>query len=119
MGYARLDEAPVPTGVRVVLGRMAITAALAQRLGGLQEAATILAVHVLPRLVAGDWGDLSAVDRVANDQATGAGDGRILAVYLVPDAAGVPVRLYAEVTFQADEGLAGEPQTVFMLPEDH
>jgi hypothetical protein len=61
------------------LGRVVATAALAAAVPHHQITA------LLDRHTSGDWGDLDAEDKTANDEAARTGDGRILSSYDTPD----------------------------------
>jgi hypothetical protein len=61
------------------LGRVVATAALAAAVP--QQQITAL----LDRHSAGDWGDLDADDKAANDEAARTGDGRLFSSYDTPE----------------------------------
>ena len=79
----------------------------ARRSGADGLPARSLATELLARHVAGDWGDLDAADRRANEDALAA-DARLLSAYVLPSG----VRLW--VITEADRSA-----TTLLLPEEY
>jgi hypothetical protein len=89
------------------LGRVVATAAVAA------DVPPSLITALLDRHAAGDWGDLSEDDKVANDEAAGSGDGRLFSSYLTSE--------HGKIWIITDD-IRGEgegPITTVMFPEDY
>ena len=89
------------------LGRVVATAALAAAVP--QQQITAL----LDRHSAGDWGDLDADDKAANDDAVRTGDGRLFSSYDTPE--------HGTIWIITDD-IRGEgegPITTVLLPDDY
>lgn len=89
------------------LGRVVATAALAAAVP--QQQITAL----LDRHSAGDWGDLSADDMAANDDAARTGDGRLFSSYDTPE--------HGTIWIITDD-IRGEgegPITTVLFPDDY
>ena len=89
------------------LGRVVATAALAAAVP--QQQITAL----LDRHSAGDWGDLSADDMAANDEAARTGDGRLFSSYDTPE--------HGTIWIITDD-IRGEgegPITTVLFPDDY
>ena len=89
------------------LGRVVATAALAAAVP--QQQITAL----LDRHSAGDWGDLSADDKAANDDAARTGDGRLFSSYDTPEHGTI------WVITEDLRGEGGGPITTVLFPEDY
>jgi hypothetical protein len=84
---------------------------------GDHETATKRIVPAMDRFVQRDWGDLSPDDWNANDDDLHAGGpARLLAVYHLPNSAGMKTKIY--VAHHLADG-ENEPATVVMLPEEY
>lgn len=89
--------------VKLHLGRLVATpAAIRAMTEGGQDPALLLARHR-----AGDWGDVGAEDRAANDRAVNEGE-RVLSAYPLPDGG----RLW--IITEADRSA-----TTILLPDDY
>jgi hypothetical protein len=89
------------------LGRVVATAAVAAAVP--HELITAL----LDRHAAGDWGDLDADDRAANDEVARSGDGRLFSSYATSE--------HGTLWITTDD-IRGEregPITTVMFPEDY
>ncbi len=72
----------------------------------------------LARHLAGDWGDLDADDRAANDHAVRRGGGRVLSVYELPaDLAGTVVE--QQVWVITDDLEDPDTATTILWPSDY
>ena len=93
--------------MRQSLGRVVATAAVAAAVPHHQITA------LLDRYTAGDWGEISEDDRVANDEAARSGDGRLFSSYSAGD--------HGTLWIITDD-IRGEgegPLTTVMFPEDY
>jgi len=129
MGYATASSAESESGMPrpaaaaaathhlLHLGELVATpGALAAIADDRDEAVQRLNRDILNRFIRKDWGDVSAGDRKANDDALAHG-GRILAVYTIRKFAdGYAVRLYV-IREIVDEN--GTPRTTVLLPEEY
>lgn len=86
------------------LGQIVATPGALEALG---DEPTILVTDLIGRHAAGDWGDLDADDRAANDRAAQEG-GRILSAYRLTDGANL------WVITEADRS-----STTILLPEEY
>ena len=89
------------------LGRVVATAALAAAVP--QQQITAL----LDRHSAGDWGDLDAEDKAANDDAASTGDGRLFSSYDTPE--------HGTIWIITDDirGEGDGPLTTVLFPDDY
>ena len=89
------------------LGRVAATAAVAA------DVPHSLITALLDRHAAGDWGNLDADDKAANEEAARTGDGRLFSSYLTSEHGTI------WVITNDTRGEGDGPITTFLFPDEY
>lgn len=106
---------PDPPGLRLNLGRCVTTPGLCRALAHDQDQAMKrLSREVIPRVVRGDWGEVSPEDQQANDRDLAAGLG-ITAAYNLVGVSGQVVHVLVVYEPDAEDG----PRTTLMCSDEY